>query len=221
MIKSLLPQKFRKTLRNYKILSSYLGQYKSMRLRECVDRNGTPIPWYTYPAIEYIRQLDFSDKIIFEYGSGNSTRFWAGRCKKIVSIEHNKEWYNKIKNGLPGHVEYHLLEEAQEYIKSINNYSNKFDVIVIDGMHRYKCAIEALGKLRDNGFIILDNSDWYEKTSKLLRDSDLIEVDMSGFAPINGHTHTTSFYFRRNVKLRPASDRQPMHGIGSLNWSLD
>ena len=131
-------------------------------------------------------------------------------------MEDNREWYNKIKVKLPDYVEYHLVEESQEYINSINNYHNKFDIIIIDGSHRYKCAVEALGKLREEGFIILDNSDWEEKTSELLRESDLIEVDMSGFGPVNEYTWTTSFYFRRTVKLTPAYDRQPMHGIGGL-----
>jgi hypothetical protein len=190
-----------------------------MRRRECVDQNGVPIPWYSYPAIEYIKQLDFSNKIIFEYGSGNSTSFWAGRSKKIVSVEDNKEWYDKIGDRLPGNVEYYLLESGGDYISLINKYTYEFDVIIIDGSHRYECAVEAISKLRDDGFIILDNSDWMEKTSKFLRDSDLIEVDMSGFGPINDYTWTTSFYFRRNVKLKPANDRQPLHGIGSVKHS--
>ena len=217
IINRILPRQILATLRNYKILSSDYGQYKTIKLWDCVDSNTIPIPWYSYPAIEYIKQLDFSDKIIFEYGSGNSTRFWAECSKKLVSVEDNRKWYNKIKSKLPDNVEYYLFDETQKYIKSINNFPNGFDIIIIDGSHRYECAIEALGKLRNDGFIILDNSDWKEKTSKLLRESDLIEVDMSGFGPINDFTWTTSFYFRRNVKLTPAYDQQPIHGIGSVH----
>ncbi len=215
-IRRILPQPVLATLKNYKILSCELGQYKSMRRWDCVDSSGAPIPWYTYPAIEYIKQLDLSDKVVFEYGSGSSTRFWAGRCKKLISVEDNQNWYSKIKGLVTGNVEYHLLEESQEYINFINKYAFAFDIIIIDGSHRHECAAEALGKLRDDGFIILDNSDWHAKTSRLLRESDLIEVDMSGFGPINGYTWTTSFYFRRNVRLTPAYDRQPTHGVGSL-----
>ena len=216
IIKRILPWQILVTLRNYKTLSADFGQYKAMKLWDCVDANNFAIPWYTYPAIEYIKQLNFSDKTIFEYGSGNSTRFWAARCKKLISVEDNREWYDKIKSKLPDNVEYHLLEESQQYVRSIRKYAKEFDVIIIDGSHRHECAVEALGKLREDGFIILDNSDWKEKTSQLLRESDLIEVDMSGFGPINGYTWTTSFYFKRNVRLTPAYDRQPVHGIGSL-----
>jgi hypothetical protein len=216
ILKRVWPGHILATLENYKILSSSFGQYKTSKLWACVDANNLPIPWYTYPAIEYIKQLDFSNKTIFEYGSGNSTRFWAARCRNLVSVEDNREWYDKIKSKTPDNVEYLLLEESQKYVRAICKYPYEFDVVIIDGNHRYECAVEALGKLRDDGFIILDNSDCTEKTSQLLRESDLIEVDMSGFGPINGYTWTTSFYFKRNVRLMPAYDRQPVHGIGSL-----
>ena len=221
LIKAILPRQIMATGQSYRILSAEYGQYKSMRRWECIDASDSPIPWYTYPAIEYLKQLDFSDKLVFEYGSGNSTRFWAERCKKIISVEDDKEWCDKIRESLPAHAEYLLLEERQEYINSINKYSDDFDIVIVDGSHRYECAVEAVGKLKSDGFIILDNSDWFGKTSELLRKSDLIEVDMAGFGPINAYTWTTSFYFRRNVSLTPAHERQPMHGIGGLKQMED
>jgi len=214
----MLPRAMLATIRNYRILSQQYGQYNSIQKWDCIDESGAPIPWYCYPAIEYIKQLDFSDKVVYEYGSGNLTLFWAARCKKIVSIEDNGDWYNKIKSKLPDNVEYHLCTKKEEYTRLINNYDYKFDVIVIDGSHRYECAVQAIGKLREDGFIILDNSDWHEKTSQLFRESDLIEVDMSGFGPLNGYTWTTSFYLKRNVRLAPLFSRQPTHGIGSLTY---
>lgn len=219
--KRIFPREILATLRNIKILSIDFGQYRTIKLWDCIDSNGNPIPWYSYPAIEYIKQLDFSDKSVFEYGSGNSTRFWAERCKKLVSVEDNREWFDKIKTKIPATVEYLFFEHKNEYIESIRQFPNEFDFIIIDGSYRYDCAVEALKKLRNDGFIILDNSDWKEKTSKLLRDADLIEVDMAGFGPINGYTWTTSFYFRRNVKLSPAHEKQPIHGIGSLKHTED
>jgi len=203
-------------LKNFKILSVDLGQYRTMILSSCVEADATPIPWYTYPAIEYLKNLNFSDKTIFEWGSGNSTLFWAKRCKNLVSVEDNREWFSMIKSKLPDNVEYFLFEKKHDYVKSINKFDKEFDIIIIDGYHRYECAVEALSKLRDDGFIILDNSDWKEKTSKLLRESDMIEVDMSGFGPINSYTWITSFYFSRKVQLVPASGRQPIRGVGNI-----
>ena len=185
-----------------------------MRLKQCVDAQGNPIPWYTYPAIEYIKQLDLSDKHVFEYGSGYSTLFWSSRCKSLTSVEHDEHWYQQIRHRLPENVSYNLKQNIQDYVKFINTIGEKFDVIIIDGAHRLDCAAAALSNLKPTGFIILDNSDWMTKASQLLRDANLIEVDMSGFGPINNYTWTTSFYFSRQVELKPADPTQPRAGIG-------
>ena len=37
---------------------------KSIDEKVCEDRDGNPIPWYTYPAIEYLSQFDYHDKKI-------------------------------------------------------------------------------------------------------------------------------------------------------------
>jgi hypothetical protein len=221
ILRRLVPYGVLATLRNIKILSIDFGQYASMRRWECVDRSNHPIPWYSYPATEYIQQLDLSDKAIFEYGSGNSTLFWSTRCRRLVSIDDNVQWYNKVKGKLPPNVEYHLCEEKEEYVNSICQSRNKFDIVIVDGSHRYECSLKAIQNLKKDGFIILDNSDWFDKSSKAFRNSNLIEVDMSGFGPINGYTWTTSFYFTRNVRLKPAQDRQPTYGIGSLHHTED
>ncbi len=215
-LKKMIPQAFLASLRNFRILSVGYGQYRSIRDWDSVDSAGNPIPWYTYPATEYITQLDLSDKAVFEYGSGNSTRFWAERCKQLVSVEDNPVWFDKVKGDFPSHVDYQLHENQQKYVESINSFPEMFDVIIIDGSHRFECAREGLKKLSDTGFVILDNADWKDRTSALLRDADLIEVDMAGFGPINDYTWTTSFYFRRSVSLSPAHQRQPVHGVGSV-----
>ena len=43
------------------ILDDGWGHQRSLYERDAIDGNGDPLPWYTYPAIEYLRQLDFSD----------------------------------------------------------------------------------------------------------------------------------------------------------------
>jgi hypothetical protein len=63
----------------------------------CVDKDGNPIPWYTYPAIEYLSQYDYSELKIFEFGCGYSSAFWAERAKKVVSIEDKTDWFEKWK----------------------------------------------------------------------------------------------------------------------------
>lgn len=214
--KALLPASIYTLVRNAYTLGFKYGQYRSARSNASVDAAGHPIPWYTYPAIEFIRQLDFSKKRVFEYGSGNSTLFWSKLCTTIVSVEDDIGWYEMVRDRLPSNADYHLKPEKAEYLHTIRKYSSPFDVIIIDGKYRLDCAREAVARISENAMIILDNSDWHEKTSKFLQDANLIQVDMSGFTPINYFTSTTSFFFTREFRFGPAKERQPMHGIGSL-----
>lgn len=66
-------RKLRRQLRNFRSLASGYGQWVSIRDWHAVDGAGQPVPWYTYPATEYLSHLDLSVLSVFEYGSGNST----------------------------------------------------------------------------------------------------------------------------------------------------
>jgi len=54
------------------------------------------IPWITFEAIEFLKKSLRKDMSVFEYGSGGSTVFFAKRVKKIITVEHNPEWNQKV-----------------------------------------------------------------------------------------------------------------------------
>ena len=61
--------------------SSYLeqvGWFDSFFAQIAVDCNCKPIPWLTYPSIAFIDPRLSCEMSLFEYGSGNSTLWWAG-----------------------------------------------------------------------------------------------------------------------------------------------
>lgn len=221
IISKFFPYAAQATYQNYKILSREYGHYKSASRWQSINKNGEPIPWYTYPMIEYVQQLDFSQKTVFEYGSGNSTLFWAKRSKHVVAIEDDPVWYEQIKPKLPANVTYILVDNKEAYIQAIHQFPNLFDVIIVDGSHRYDCILSARPRLSNTGFIILDNSDWFVEATAFLRGSDLIEIDMAGFNPINGYATTTSIFLTRQVELIPSGDKQPQTAIGGIVQYLD
>jgi hypothetical protein len=220
----LMPMHWAKAWRLFRIVNFDYGYLRSVAVDKPLDHNREPCPWYTYPALEYLQQLDFSDKSVFEYGCGHSTLFWGGRAASVVSVEHNKEWYDLVGARLPRNCTLMHEPDSDSYAKSIASFGRQFDLIVIDGLvtgrTRLKCAHAALPYLRDGGMIILDNSDWLPESARVLREAGLIEVDMTGFAPVNDYTCTTSFFLHRNFAFKPRQDRQPMPGIGaqSYNW---
>ena len=110
------------------------------------------------------------------YGCGHSTLFWAGRAERVVSVEHNRSWYELVKPKLPADRCTLMYEaESTAYANTIEQFPGGFDVIVIDGLvtgrTRLKCAHAALTHLKPGGMIILDNSDWLPESSRTLREA--------------------------------------------------
>ena len=213
----LLPGWLRAVVRYIKVLEIDYNHFQSAYQRKCIDRTGMPIPWYTYPAIEYLKQLDFSQKTVFEYGGGSSTLFWASRSRKVVCVEEDKGWADFVRDKCPSNANVRYVPDAVSYVSEIDRFEEDFDVIVIDGGHsRYQCAQTAINRVKTGGMIILDNSDHYFRTAKALRDANFIQIDMTGFGPIQGNTWTTSLFLHRAFDIEPIDDLQPKPGVGSV-----
>ncbi len=205
-----------------RVLLDDYGYELSMDVRLCVNKNKEPIPWYTYPAIEYFNQLDFSDKTVFEFGCGSSSLYWANKAKEVTSLEAREVWYNKIKDQAPDNLKLICRSVDNNYVETIFESGQKYDIIVIDGMLRYPSTEAAIQCLNDDGIIIFDNSDRaaefkkYAKAMELLRANNLLQVDMHGFTPLNPYTATTSLFFSRNFQVKPLNSAHPQRPIGGL-----
>jgi hypothetical protein len=203
-----------RSLRLYRILALDYGFLKSAAERRSVDARGEPLPWITYPAIEYLKQLDLSDKTVFEYGCGGSTVFWSRVAQHVDSVEDNERFCLDVRAVLPSNGDLFFERDPDDYVRAIER-RGPYDIIVIDGHSRVRCSEIAPAHLKPGGFVILDNSDWFPEASANLRAADLIEVDMAGMAPIADCVTTTSFYFHRAFAPRPRANRLPVGAIGS------
>lgn len=192
------------------------GHARSIREGRPVDKDGRPLPWYTYPAITYLDSVDLRDKHVFEFGSGNSSLFWAARTASVTSVEHDRPWFEHVLANRRPNQDLRFVESGDAYVDSVRADGRKYDVIVVDGERRKACARAALDCLADDGMIVFDNTDWFPRSAAILRDADLIEVDFTGFGPGNQYVWTTSLFMRRGVRIRPSGDRMPAYGAGSL-----
>ena len=195
-----------------KILELDYGHLNSVKTGYAIDTNNNRIPWFTYPAIEYLSQLNFSDKKMLEWGSGNSSIFFGKRVNRIYSVEHNNEWYVKVKeyNIKNQHL---VFTNEKDYAMTAYDFKVTFDIILIDGIKRDECGLVALKLLNTSGMIILDNSDRYPDISAKFRSENLIQIDFHGFGPINNYSWTTSIFLNRDFNFKPM-DRQPIIPIG-------
>lgn len=181
------------TLRKY-------GWFRSYREKQSVDEDGNPVPWYTYPFTEFIKTRLRPDFTAFEYGSGNSTLWYASRISSITAVEHEREWFEFMKPKLSGNANVIFRERGAGYIRAVGEKDKKYQLIIIDGRDRVKSTLYAVKYLTDNGVLILDNSErhWYQEAKDYLRKNGFRRIDFTGMVPIVAQESTTSVFYREN-----------------------
>jgi hypothetical protein len=91
------------------------------------DEEGTT-PWYTYPAIAFLKDILNNEFRVFEYGAGYSTLYFHDKVTQLVTVEHDEDWKNKLIEQNP-RLDIHLAEEnsgthpeAQDHITEFMSY---------------------------------------------------------------------------------------------------
>ena len=188
-------------------LRTEYGFLESSKKNIPVNDKNEVMPMYTYPCYEWLNSIDWNGSKVFEYGTGYSTIWWQNKNVDYHAVEDNKQWHDMIEDKTnieykPGH---------HKYIESIYKYDFKFDVIVIDGVVRFNCIKPALERIKDDGIIIFDNTDWHKDSKEELDRSDLIPIHFHGFKPLHVDSETTSCYVNRKFNKK-AKSIVPMAG---------
>lgn len=177
------------------------GHWRSSIATNALSAQGAPLPWYTYPAIDFLAQRNFTDRRVLEFGGGQSTSWWAQRASQVVTIEEDQAWYENLKARVSGNVELHhvpadLKTRDVSAIRDIldNCGKERFDVIVVDGHLRREAAAMAFDYLGPDGALILDNAEGYGFYDEI-RSRTCRRVDFYGFAPGVSKRHCTSLVF--------------------------
>ena len=129
-------------------------------------------------------------------------------------MEREEDWFHLVKPQLPPNVNIELCKNESRYADSISSKQVKFDIIVIDGAVRYPCVETSLDKINEDGIIILDNSEWYPNASSHLRKNGYIQIEFSGFGPINAFTSCTSIFFKNTKILSKRLNHKDWSPIG-------
>lgn len=177
------------------------GWWESWKAKEPVDINKDPLPWVTYSFIDFIGDRLKSDMVIFEYGSGNSTLYYSNKVKEVHAVEHDLEWFNRLEKVLPININisYKQLEYGGDYSKFSLNTGIKYDIIIIDGRDRVNCIINSINAVKNNGVIILDDSEriTYSKGIKELYNCGYKSLDFWGISPgFASYNKCTSIYYK-------------------------
>jgi predicted O-methyltransferase YrrM len=120
------------------------------------------LPWLGFRAIKYLDQIIDTTWKVLEFGSGMSTIWFARRCGFLVSIETDKAWYNAVTSMLNEkallNVDYKFCDESEADV--LQDYEESyFDLVLVDGPRRDRTMMTAILKVKQDGYIYLDNSD--------------------------------------------------------------
>ena len=207
-IRKLLPPWLANTIRNgvtavlTPALYSYrTGHFRSSLKMAAVCKHGNPLPWYTYPAIDFLGGRRFENRTVLEFGGGQSTLWWATRASSVVTFEANRAWHDRIKIGMPINVDLHYVSresgesDASQVTTILSAKTNRqYDVVVIDGLTRAQMFDIACNYIAPGGIIICDNAEGYGFYEGF-KDRGLSRVDFYGNAPGILLPHCTSIYF--------------------------
>ena len=121
-------------------------------------------PWMSQVEIDTILKYLKPEFTMLEWGCGGSTTFFPNYVANYYSIEHNKEWYDKISKDVPNNVTMNFVARNSErngnkravsygelegsgrskdfydYIHYPSKLNETFDAVLIDGRGRPECG---------------------------------------------------------------------------------
>ena len=182
---------------------SYLhttGWMQSLRTSVPADRYANPIPWMNYSVIKFLEDRLKGDLVLFEFGSGYSTRFYAARARSVTSVEYDETWLKIISTQMPENVElvFQNKDVDGNYCRTIGATGKTFDVVVVDGRDRVNCVKQAIPSLTPRGVILLDDSqrDRYREGIEFAKQKGFRALDLEGLKATGKELNRTTIFYR-------------------------
>lgn len=176
------------------------GWFVSIRTQESVSKDNKPVIWMTYPFLDFMEERITAEMSVFEYGSGNSTLYLEEKVRKIISVEHDKSWHDHIINKSNGRAVllYRNIESQNDYIHSINEVDQLFDILIVDGRLRNKCIEYSKPFLKDHGIVILDDAERseYKNAHDYMKTQGFKKIEFKGMAPGILYKKSTCVFYR-------------------------
>lgn len=171
------------------------GWLRSRQEKRPVNADGEPIPWIAYPALRFLEARVQKSFKVFEFGSGMSTLWWAKRVSSVNSVEHDKDWYDRVAPSLPPNASI-TFADGEEYVQSAAGQD--FDIVVVDGIQRPDCAMNSISSLSHDGVILWDNTDELADRAGhvFMEEAGFKRLDFFGFGPLMVRESCTTIFYR-------------------------
>lgn len=127
------------------------------------EDSGFVMPWYTDRFLRRLINWDVSAWRVLEFGAGYSTIWWASRCAELLTIEHDPDWIEPVNRVLREMCAVECVrasEAGANFCNAADAWGGEFDCVIVDGPGpRAPCIRYGIGRLRDGGVLIVDNTE--------------------------------------------------------------
>ncbi len=169
-----VPKKIGRVIGNLVAHPKYIPRCFSHNLINGKSPLDLELPWFSYAAIDFLAGFTRPAMTVFEYGSGGSTIFFARRVARVLSVEDNPEWHERVSDRLRQkgltNARLELCEfnfkdpvgfEHSAYLHALPD--DPFDIIVVDGSEEWTqvrplCFERAESRVKPGGIIVVDDS---------------------------------------------------------------
>jgi SAM-dependent methyltransferase len=152
-----------------------LRRYLGHRRAGGVSPLEAELPWMSYAVIDLLEERLRPDAVVYEYGAGGSTLFFARRAGRVVSVEHDEGWSRAVNDRLVelglGHAEVrHVAVDVDDpdalagspFYRALPD--EPADVVVVDSYdhatHRNRPILfqRAEELVKPGGIVVVDDS---------------------------------------------------------------
>jgi hypothetical protein len=159
------------------------------------------IPLMHKNEYQFVEKYLNKDDVLFEWGSGNSTIYFSSFVKKVISIEHDIDYYKPIKTTIdvfnfqnidlyyipPIEIESTRVDKLKNYIEFPIKKNLKFTKVLIDGRARKHCAEILTDYIDENVIIFIHDFNYHDVEgysdenyfSDILSNYDVLEFESS------------------------------------------
>lgn len=143
------------------------------------------LPWFSFASIEYLKRRNLRHSVVFEFGSGGTTLFFARRCREVIAVESDAVWADRVSRAIDAeglrnvtvrlegsdfasierHRQSSLLQTFCEY---------EPDIVVIDHFEgdvqtRVETFLFVQSRVKSGAMVIVDDAWRYSQIDRLTR----------------------------------------------------
>jgi hypothetical protein len=133
------------------------------------------VPWWPYDAVTWVAGNLSPAPRVFEYGGGGSTLWLEDLGARVTTVEHDAQWSKQLAE-VTGSGTTLLFRPPEKvgvvtdpyrpgffdaYAAAIDGEPDaSLDLVIIDGRARIECARRAMPKVKPDGLLLFDDTDF-------------------------------------------------------------